>query len=96
MTQTRIVKWGSSLAVLIPQGVAELAGMREGDAIVIEAVKGQITLRRKHRLSTLAEFVAQITANNRYDEISDGVESEERNESSGNRSVRESKLLTRF
>ena len=72
MAQAQIVKWGNSLAVRIPKPVAERAGVREGDHIVIEAAKGQIKLRRKQRIPTLQELVAQITVDNRYDEIADG------------------------
>ena len=72
MAQAQIVKWGNSLAVRIPKPVAEQAGVREGDPMVIEAVRGHIRLRRKQRIPTLQELVAQITADNRYDEIADG------------------------
>jgi antitoxin MazE len=74
MADAQIVKWGNSLAVRIPKPVAEKAGVREGDPIVIEAAKGQIKLRAKLRLPKLAELVAQITADNRYDEIADRPE----------------------
>jgi antitoxin MazE len=70
----QIVKWGNSLAVRIPKPVAEQAGVREGDPIVIEAAEGQINLRPKERVPTLRELVAQITAENRYDEIQAGRE----------------------
>ena len=74
MAQAQIVKWGNSLAVRIPKPVAERAGVREGDPIVIEAARGQIRLRRKNRLPTLQELVAQITTENRYDEMVSGPE----------------------
>jgi antitoxin MazE len=70
----QIVKWGNSLAVRIPKPVAEQAGVREGDPIVIEAAEGQINLRPKERVPTLRELVAQIKAENRYDEIQAGRE----------------------
>jgi antitoxin MazE len=63
------------LAVRIPKSVAEEAGVREGDAIVIEAAAGgEISVRRKQRTPTLKELVAQITPENRYDEIATGAE----------------------
>jgi len=74
MAMAQIVKWGNSLAVRIPKPVAEQAGVREGDPIVIEAEKGQINLRRKQRVPTLKELVAQIRPENRYDEIPAGTE----------------------
>ena len=49
-------------------------GVREGDPIVIEVAAGEISLRRKRRIPTLRELVAQITPENRYDEIATGAE----------------------
>jgi antitoxin MazE len=72
MLTSQIVKWGNSLAVRIPKPVAQEAGVREGDPIVIEAAAGAISLRRKHKTPTLKELVAQITPENRYDEIPTG------------------------
>jgi antitoxin MazE len=69
MAVAQIVKWGNSLAVRIPKPVAEQAGVREGDPIVIEAKKGHIKLRRKERTPTLGEMVAKITGENRYPEV---------------------------
>jgi antitoxin MazE len=74
MPTAQIVKWGNSLAVRIPKPVAEVAGVREGDPVVIEAEAGAINLRRKRRIPTLKELVAQITAENRYEETATGAE----------------------
>ncbi len=72
MAEAQIVKWGNSLAVRIPKPVAEAAGVREGDPIVIEADEGHIKVRRKRSVPTLRELVAQITPENRYEEIPSG------------------------
>lgn len=72
MAVSQIVKWGNSLAVRIPKPLAEEAGVREGDAIVMEATEGLINLRAKQRVPTLRELVAQITPDNRYDEVRTG------------------------
>ena len=74
MATAQIVKWGNSLAVRIPKPVAEIAGVREGDAIVMEAGAGEISLRRKQRIPSLKELVAQITPENRYGEVNAGPE----------------------
>ena len=73
MAEAQIVKWGNSLAVRIPKPVAEAAGVREGDPIVIEADEGHIKVRRKQRIPTLKELVAKITPENRYEEIPTGA-----------------------
>jgi antitoxin MazE len=72
MPSTQVVKWGNSLAVRIPKGVAEKARMQEGDAVVIKAANGRIELRRAQRIPTLEELVAQITPENRYSETDSG------------------------
>jgi len=72
MAHGQIVKWGNSLAVRIPKPVAEEAGVREGDPIVIEATEGHIRLHRRQRGPTLKELVAQITPENRYGELPTG------------------------
>lgn len=72
MATAQIVKWGNSLAVRIPKPVAEEAGVSEGDAIIIEAEKGSIRVRRQPRVPTLGELVSKITAENRYGALESG------------------------
>jgi antitoxin MazE len=72
MPKARMAKWGNSLAVRIPKSVAEEAGLREGDVLVIEASSKGIELRRAAQVPTLEELVAQITPENRYPEINTG------------------------
>jgi antitoxin MazE len=74
MSKAQIVKWGNSLAIRIPKPIAEKAGVEEGDPVVLEAARGQIRLVRSERIPTLKELVAQITPENRYEEISTGPE----------------------
>lgn len=74
MSTAQIVKWGNSLAIRIPKPIAEMAGVEEGDPVVLEAARGQIKLVRSERIPTLKELVAQITPENRYEEISAGPE----------------------
>ena len=73
MQTAQIVKWGNSLAIRIPKPLAEEAGVREGDPMLIEAAEGRIHLRRsKQRVPSLKELVAQITPQNRYDAVGTG------------------------
>lgn len=68
MATAQIVRWGNSLAVRIPKPLAEQAGVEEGDPIVIEAERGQLRLKRKEKVPSLKELVAQITPENRHGE----------------------------
>ena len=74
MSTIQIVKWGNSLAVRIPKPLAQQAGLAEGDPVIVEAVRGQIKLVRSEGPPTLKELVAQITPENRYNEIPSGPE----------------------
>jgi antitoxin MazE len=69
--KAQMVKWGNSLAVRIPKPVVEKAKLKEGDSLEVEAAaEGKIELRRPTRIPTLAQLVSQITAENRYAEVS--------------------------
>jgi antitoxin MazE len=72
--KTQMVKWGNSLAVRIPKPVVEVARLKEGDALEIEATEGRVELRRFSRIPSLSQLVSQITRENRYAEISSGAE----------------------
>jgi antitoxin MazE len=74
MSKAHVVKWGNSLAVRIPKTVAQKARVQEGDSIVVEALDGQIRVRRTERVPTLEELVARITPENRYEEPAWGRE----------------------
>ena len=74
MPKAQIVKWGNSLAVRIPKGLAEEVRLKQGDAIVIEAAADHIELRRAEKVPTLKQLVAGITTENRYEETDWGVE----------------------
>ncbi|MBI3546827.1 MAG: AbrB/MazE/SpoVT family DNA-binding domain-containing protein [Gammaproteobacteria bacterium] len=70
--KTKAQKWGNSLAVRVPRGIVETAGLQPEDALEVEVVKGKIVLtpaakgsRPKYRLNDL---VKRITAKNRYAE----------------------------
>lgn len=72
MPRARVVKWGNSLGVRIPKAVAEQARLREGDPILIEPSDGHVELYPTERIPTLEELVAQITPENRYEELNWG------------------------
>jgi antitoxin MazE len=74
MPKAQLAKWGNSLAIRLPKTVVEQVRMQEGDAIEIQVVKGRVELRPAERVPTLKELVAQITRENRYEEMATGPE----------------------
>ena len=72
--KAQMVKWRNSLAVRIPKLVAEAARFKEGDLLEIEAKAegGHIELHKPTKVPTLAKLVAEITPENRYQEMATG------------------------
>jgi antitoxin MazE len=66
---SRIAKWGNSLAVRIPLAIAKQASLAEGDSVKLALdPDGGIVLRPTRRKYELADLVAQITPRNRHRE----------------------------
>jgi antitoxin MazE len=66
---SRIAKWGNSLAVRIPLPIAKQASLTEGDSVKLTLDReGCIVLRPARRRYELADLVAQITPRNRHRE----------------------------
>jgi len=70
--KAQIARWGNSLAVRIPKTVADEAGFREGDVLVLNAKAGSIAITAAERPLTLDEIVAQITPENLHREVNWG------------------------
>jgi len=65
-----IAKWGNSLAVRIPQSIAEQAQIQAGSSINIEIVDGKIILTpQKRKKYTLDELLEGMTSENLHPEI---------------------------
>lgn len=64
---SRIAKWGNSLAVRIPLAIAKQASLTEGDSVKLALdAGGNIVLRPARRKYELSDLVAQITPKNRH------------------------------
>lgn len=70
--KSRVLKWGNSLAVRIPQQLAKDAHLKDGDAVELSSEVGKVEIRRVSKVPTLSELVSRITPENRHDEISAG------------------------
>lgn len=73
--KTKAQKWGNSLAVRVPRGIAEEAGLKPDDALEVEVVRGKIVLTPAKSEPTrynLEKLVKKINPKNRYCEIDFG------------------------
>lgn len=65
--ESRISKWGNSLAVRIPLAIAKQANLGEGDCVKLALDRdGGIVVRPARRRYELADLVARITPKNRH------------------------------
>jgi antitoxin MazE len=66
---SRITKWGNSLAIRIPLAIAKQASLAEGDAVTVALDReGGIVLRSVRRKYELSDLVGRITPKNRHRE----------------------------
>ncbi len=66
---TKVSKWGNSLAVRIPLALAREARLAEGDRLKLNlATDGSIVLRSARRKYELRQLVSRITSKNRHSE----------------------------
>ncbi len=62
--KTKAQKWGNSLAVRVPKGITEQAGVAENDTLDIEVTEGGVILlkprrRQKYRLNDLLKGMTE-------------------------------------
>jgi antitoxin MazE len=68
--QTKIQKWGNSLAVRIPNALAEETGLHDDTLIEIRAVSGELHIKAiPAPLYDLAGLLEQVSADNLHGEI---------------------------
>jgi len=66
---SKIAKWGNSLAVRIPLAIAKQASLSEGDSVRLALDReGGIHLRPARRRYVLSDLVNRITPKNRHRE----------------------------
>lgn len=69
MNTVRIKKWGNSLALRIPKHMADDMKLTEDSTVEIRNEAGNLVVIPVKNVYSLDELVAQITRENRHDEI---------------------------
>lgn len=64
----KVSRWGNSLAVRIPQPLAEQARLGEGDEVEVSVSDGALIIRRSESDLEFERLVAAITPENRHAE----------------------------
>ncbi len=66
--QSRVSRWGTSLAVRIPKSIAQQLGVREGSTVEMDARGDHVVLRKKSY--DLEGLLAEVTDDNLHPEHS--------------------------
>ncbi len=71
--ETRIKKWGNSLALRIPKALAQEAGLHYGLSVELSLVDGKLVIAPiEHPKLDLETMLAQITEDNLHSEVDFG------------------------
>lgn len=66
-------RWGNSLALRIPKGIAESAGLSEGGPVELSVEDGRLIVEAPSRRRwDLDELLKGVTSRNRHEEIPTG------------------------
>lgn len=72
--QTRIQRWGNSLGLRIPRGLAEDAGVGAGAEVDLSIRNGELVVKPARRVKyRLEDLIRKITAKNLHGEIDTGA-----------------------
>jgi antitoxin MazE len=71
--RSEIAKWGNSLALRLPKPVAADAGFSEGTAVELSVQNGKLIVAPARPKYRLADLLAQITPDNRHEEVDWGA-----------------------
>lgn len=70
--QTKVQKWGNSLAVRIPRSFAAEARVEAGSTVDISVERGSLRIRPARRRYSLSELVRRISRRNIHAEVPTG------------------------
>ncbi|GIL12666.1 MAG: multidrug transporter MatE [Chloroflexota bacterium] len=71
--QTRIQKWGNSLALRIPKAFAAEVGLQPDTVVEISVIGGQIVIAPAAPVYDLDDLLAAVTPDNRHGETDTGA-----------------------
>jgi antitoxin MazE len=70
--QTKVQRWGNSLAVRIPKAFADDMGLSEESAIEMELADGALRLSPAAPTYRLEDLLAEVTDENLHEEVDTG------------------------
>lgn len=69
-----VAKWESSLAIRIPQNLAEALALTEGSEVDLDVVDGSLVIKPKcQKRYSLSDLIQNITPENLHAEVDTGI-----------------------
>ena len=72
--QVQLKRWGNSLGLRIPKGIADIAGLKADDAVSIDTSQDGFIVKKARHKYDLAELLGKVTPENRHDAVDLGGE----------------------
>ena len=72
MMQTRVQKWGNSLAIRIPKPFALEVGLEQNSLVTVSVSEGKLLLELVKPAYTLEALLAKVTESNLHQEVETG------------------------
>lgn len=69
MMEIHLKRWGNSLGLRIPKGIADAAGLKADDAVSIDTAQEGFIVKKARRKYILAELLSKVTKENRHDVV---------------------------
>jgi len=71
---TKVQKWGNSIAFRIPKAYAKSIDLKEGNQVNLKIVNGKIVIEKEKKGNkySLKSLLSQVTKNNIHNEIETG------------------------
>ena len=70
--ETKVQKWGNSLAIRIPNSYAKDIDLKQGSLIDIVKEKDRIILKPRKKSIKLSDLISKVTKDNLHNEIDTG------------------------
>jgi antitoxin MazE len=70
--RTRVVRWGNSLGLRVPEALAEEVDVHAGSAVEISLARDQLIVRRAPTCFELDDLLGEVTPENLHAEVTTG------------------------
>ena len=67
--QVHLKRWGNSIGLRIPKGIADSIGLKADDTVDINASQDGFVVKKARRKYVLKDLLSRVTPENRHDPV---------------------------